>query len=324
MSIAQAATISPRRVGNGWSFAIGLALGSVLLAAAILKVRGDAFTPDAETTTFFTSRPIILAEAGIELALGAALIAGLWPRVIRKVAMAFFAVVFCVAATEAIQRKASCGCFGQLVVPPWVTALGDAAALAALWFCPPRDAALTSTRRLMSGIGLLLAIVGICLGIEVRRPHFVTLGRLDGDVPGQSLGTAGASVDLRPSQWVGNRFPLAAHIAVVGPQLMQGRWIVLLVHHDCAHCLAAIDMFEAESINAISKPGAPGLVVIELPPYSDPDAKLVHPPTVLGALDESRDWYAPTPVALLLENGIVKAESETNEAGEPDSKWWGR
>jgi hypothetical protein len=42
----------------------------------------------------------------------------------------------------------------------------------------------------------------------------------------------------------------ADHILVdhvdVGSQLKSGRWIVLLVHHDCDHCAAAVPKYVAE------------------------------------------------------------------------------
>ena len=86
---------------------------------------------------------------------------------------------------------------------------------------------------------------------------------------------------------------------------------MLLVHHDCDHCAAAVPQYVAE-YGGGGGSGAGGgeerLAVIEMPPFGDagdpPPWEL--PSTVLsGRLDQTRDWFATTPVVLLIKDGIV-------------------
>jgi hypothetical protein len=61
---------------------------------------------------------------------------------------------------------------------------------------------------------------------------------------GQTFGNPGELVVLEPEKWAGQYFSLVDHIDV-GSQLLTGQWIVLLVHHDCDHCAAAVPRYVA-------------------------------------------------------------------------------
>jgi hypothetical protein len=43
-----------------------------------------------------------------------------------------------------------------------------------------------------------------------------------------------------------------------------------------------------------------------------------------GKLDTSRDWFATTPVAVLLKDGVVQAALDGREAATPQAAWWGK
>jgi len=65
------------------------------------------------------------------------------------------------------------------------------------------------------------------------------------------------------------------------------------------------------------------LAVVEMPPYAG-SSESVRWSTSIGLftkLDASRDWFATTPVAILLKDGIVRAAIDGDRAGTPDPSW---
>jgi hypothetical protein len=151
---------------------------------------------------------------------------------------------------------------------------------------------------------------------------------------GQDFGKPGELVVLEPEKWTGEKFSLADHIDA-GSQLKTGQWIVLLVHHDCEHCATAVPRYIAAFGTSAAfptsdpQPRAPDspparLAVIELPPFGDPadPPPWQLPPYVLsGRLDGSRDWFATTPVAIVVKDGIMISAKEADAAENPDPSW---
>ena len=186
--------------------------------------------------------------------------------------------------------------------------------------------------RLWIAGGLGIAWVGIVGGIWLTRP---VVAVTTSSVAAQDFGKPGELVVLEPEKWAGQKFSLADHIDI-GSQLNSGRWIVLLVHHDCDHCAAAVPRYVAEYGGPLSPPAynlrpptpdllpPPHLAVIEMPPFADagdpPPWQL--PPTVLsGRLDGTRDWFATTPVVLGIRDGIVISGKDGDAAEIPDPAW---
>jgi hypothetical protein len=145
---------------------------------------------------------------------------------------------------------------------------------------------------------------------------------------GQEFGKVGELVVLEPEKWAGQKFSLVEHILAdhidVGSQLKSGQWIVLLVHHDCDHCAAAVPKYVAV-VGGQKENANPRLAVIEMPPFgeaSDPAPWQLPPNILAGRLDQSRDWFATTPVAVLLKDGIVISAKEADAAENPDPPIW--
>jgi hypothetical protein len=108
-------------------------------------------------------------------------------------------------------------------------------------------------------------------------------------------------VVLEPKEWVGRRFPLARHIHGI-ESLDEGAWTVLLYHHNCPQCEAALDALVQGPHRASGR-----IALVELPPYSPRTAPQLAgcASCQAGRLDEARDWFAQTPVTLYLVNGTV-------------------
>jgi hypothetical protein len=273
-----------------------------LFCAAILKTYSDHLSN--------RFAPVRSIEEIIEDILGAALLFSVWPSRTRVAGIVFFALAFSFAVVEFLHHKSSCGCFGRVPVPPWATASFDALAVAALVVSQPVQVKTSKPRLIFAG-AILIASVGVCAAMELTRPPVVHLADTD------TLGAPGSLVVLEPEKWIGQPFPIADHIDIAS-QLAHGRWIVLLVHHDCDHCLAAIARYQSADL------GSARLAIIEMPPYADADQKLADAPALLGRVDTQRDWFASTPVALMLEDGKVIHSAESDTAENPNPAWWAK
>jgi hypothetical protein len=96
----------------------------------------------------------------------------------------------------------------------------------------------------------------------------------------------------------------------------------MLVHHDCDECIASVPKYEAM---AAGHRGAK-LAIIEMPPYAGAGEELPITADVAltGKLDTTRDWFATTPVAILLKDGVVQAALDGERASTPERAWWGK
>jgi uncharacterized membrane protein YoaK (UPF0700 family) len=275
-------------------------LGMVLLSAGMLKMYSIYIPLSTDKAPYLTA-VFVNIELGAELLLGTILLAGIWPKAAIRIALAFFVTAGCVAMSEAFRRLPSCGCFGRVPVPPAATASFDLFAVGVLAFSSAPPSSHTRWRMIVAG-GILMAIIGTGTVLVGLRPRVI---ELTGNGDQQGIGLPGSLVVFEPMDWLGKPLPIASHINI-GSQIAHGRWLILLVHHDCEDCRAAIARFQAMGTSA------PPLAVIEMPPYADAGEKLVDAPTILGRLDTSHDWFATTPVALRLEDGTVRQAAEGN------------
>lgn len=292
-----------------------LMLGIILVTAATLKSQSATIGESSVASGLFDNPTVLWAAIAAECILGTALMVRLWPRVVRWIAVATFGAFFCVALYKFLHHETTCGCFGAVRVHPGYTAGFDLAVVVAMLFTrPPADVPVTA-RRIAVGIGVL-AMSGIAIALASRwHPQTVTLGAMPSITTSQPdpFGAAGSLVVLEPEKWVGGTFPLFGHIDL-GARLLSGRWTVLLVHHDCDHCIAAVGRYSAGvggvggSGSGVGSSAQAGLAVIEMPPFADAGEPMpwVLPPSVLsGRLDTTRDWFATTPVILELQDGKV-------------------
>ena len=114
---------------------------------------------------------------------------------------------------------------------------------------------------------------------------------------------------LEPHKWLGHRLPVLKHIRI-GKQLAHGRWVVMFYHADCDVCRHTIPVYEALAMQDAFG-GGPRVAFVRVPseePPGPPPAGLFHTHLALhGALDESHEWFAATPMAAELSNGRVIA-----------------
>ncbi len=284
--------------------AVRVVLGLILLAAAGLKAHQLATGPTAEAG-LLTSRWFLVAAVESEIVLGLCLLSGVLARTVWLVALGCFAVFACVSFSKGLAGEASCGCFGTVKVNPWYTFALDAAAVAALLRWRPsfsqgsepsgeRPAAV----RLAAFASVWLA-VGLPIGWLAGRfePTIVTD---EGEILGESQ-----IVVLEPERWLGMRFPLLPHIDI-GSRLAEGRWIVLLYHHDCPECRRVFPEYERVA-RLTRDAGRPQVALVEVPPFrSERDWRAIAG-VQRGRLSDAKDWFVQTPTEILLDRGIVTA-----------------
>ena len=284
---------------------VRIVLGLVLLTAAALKGHQLATEPVAETS-LFTSRWFLIGVVEFELFFGLWLLAGLYPRSTWTTALLCFGGFACVSLYKALSGEATCGCFGKVPVNPWYTFTLDALAVAALlrwqpahgrWRVAPdsRSLCLQVVR-----VGTVWLLVSIPAAVAMGSYQAATLGET-GDIFGDS-----GFVVLEPETWSGKRFPLRDHIDI-GGQLTEGKWIVLLYHHDCPHCKDAVPEYVRLAQDIAVRPNSPRVALIEMPPYASPDDDLVSrdSPCVFGRLSDAKEWFVATPVCVAIEKGRV-------------------
>lgn len=276
-------------------------LGLVLLAASILKAHELATGTVAEDG-LLTSRWFRITLVELELALGLWLFSGSYPKQARLAALVVFAGFCLVSLYQALTGAASCGCFGKLHINPWNTLLFDLLAVSVLWRWNPRMAGehllgggrSHSFRIVAFGLLFLLAGIPAALAMSSYRPALLSAqGEIVGDGP---------DILLEPETWAGRRFPLLTHIDI-GEQLANGKWLVMIYHHDCPRCREAIRRLQTRSNRRQE-----GVALIELPPYeTSPFTTLsvTGRRWRLGRLSGERQWFVETPVFIELENGWV-------------------
>ena len=110
------------------------------------------------------------------------------------------------------------------------------------------------------------------------------------------LTSLGDLVVLEPTQWVGQKLPVADAIDI---DLSHGDWIVLLHRHDCAVCQEVVSQYEQQAV------AGKKIALIEVPPYGDFKGR--EKACRYGRLKGIHEWIVQTPVELKLQNGIVTA-----------------
>jgi len=297
---------------------VRILLGLVLLTAAALKGYQLATEPVAETS-LFSSRWFLIGVVEFELFFGLWLLAGLYPRSTWATALLCFGGFACVSLYKALSGEASCGCFGKVPVNPWYTFTLDALAVAALCRWQPTNLpnSSLSSSRLSQSLGVRAVGVTV-LWILIGAPTVLAMGRYEPAMlseDGAILGD-GSLVILEPEKWTGERFPLLPYIEdypvrlapgerLLRERLAEGRWIVVLYHHDCPECRASIPKYEKLARRTTADPTEPRVAMIEVPPYSVRDSLKLSPdvPYSLGRLNNQIEWFVETPVALQIADG---------------------
>jgi thiol-disulfide isomerase/thioredoxin len=232
------------------------------------------------------------------LALGIWLLSGLFKRAAWLAAVACFSLFCCVTLYKGLTGAASCGCFGNVHVNPWVTlfAIDLPAVLALLLFRPKIE-----TRDILNVMHWLQprpTLAQFCIvflaglsAIAVSSPVLL--------LNEPKLATSQYEV-LEPETWVGKELPIIDHIDI-GEKLKTGNWLIMLYHYDCPNCAEAIPKIEQMAKELQGNEDVLRFALVEVPPYGPAETDTVSPNTtcVLGKLDTSMQWFVTTPALIL-------------------------
>jgi hypothetical protein len=298
-------------------------LGLLLLGSAALKIQWHTHTPLQLQASWFDTSGIAFPASAFELCLGGLLLVGAWSPVVRWVSISTFGVFVCVALVEALGGSKSCGCFGgSMHISPWVMAVFDSLCITLLLRCKAEihSGVLFGLGKLGSTLVLAMITAAITTAAvwATHRPPVVVAQSSPIHADLDPFGIPSSLVLLDPEKLAGKPFLLSSHLNL-GAKLQVGSWIVLLVHHDCDECAIAVPKYQA-----ISTGRARRLAIVEMPPYATPEepAPWLMTTGVFGKLDTTRDWFAATPVALLVKDGVVQAAVDGEAAATPNLSWW--
>ena len=261
-----------------------------------------------------------LASAGMavviaaELGLAAWLTLGWHQRWAVRTAEIAFITFALVAAWLWGSGATSCGCFGALEVPPWVTLLVDLSlAIGLRWWrsdeptaATPRPTRLARFRATSVAVAGLLAVV-----LVLRGPLTVAVIPLPTDQ--SSVSTTIPSPTTTPA---GSATVAAAagDLTVAGTtvDLTHGEWMVVRFRNDCEHCQETVPMVVA-SLSSRPVEDSMRWAFLDVT-----DSESTYPPLVTAdtlppgaALVRKPDLWAETPRFLRMRDGQVISSSET-------------
>ena len=162
-------------------------LGVLLLLAAGLKMHGAAFDP-VRPTGLLALPAVRFGIILIEIVLGLWFLSGLQRAQAWLVAIGIFTLFALVSARQGWIGEASCGCFGNVVVSPWLAFAIDLTALALLLMVKPSRAdlvaALPTIRRFAPAalVGLFALVVATGYAIWAYGSLASTLAHLRGEL----------------------------------------------------------------------------------------------------------------------------------------------
>jgi hypothetical protein len=286
--------------------------GLTLLCSAVLKVwqmiQSPVLPPPPMGVPDFD-----FVLIGMEMFLGLWLLSGALAGSARLAAILCFIVFGSYAFYEALSGKADCGCFGQVKVNPWFTAMSDVAiVLALVLLAKPAAKSTTPASRWTSRKWPVVVALGLGLaaGIASATLH----PRLAVAANGLSTADSGKFVILEPHKWIGHRLPVLGHIvarhggANFAGKLGHGLWIVLFYHANCGECQKTIPVYERFAQRQVAHKAATGVAFVRVPSDFEaavPKKSFDSDVALQGTLDSSRHWFVTTPAAMELNNGIV-------------------
>jgi len=284
-------------------------LGLLLLTGAVLKGYELLTTPTANTD-IWSNRYFLIFVVEFELSLGIWLLSGLFKRAAWLVTLGCFSLFCCITLYKGLTGAASCGCFGNVHVNPWITlfVIDLPAVLLLMIFRPNLE-----KHRILNILHWLepmpkFAVFGIVFligltSVAVSSPVLIL------NEPETATSTYEV---LEPSKWIGKELPILGHIDIAN-QLKNGNWLAVLYHHDCPDCQKAINQLERLTANFSSNEAFLRIALIEVPPYKviNNDSINKNSPCIIGKLDFTKKWFVTTPVIVLLSNhSVVKVWQE--------------
>ena len=289
-----------------WGAAVGhqvtrVVVAGVLLAASLLK-----FWSIGEAGSWLAAGNALTATlATMELVAGVVLLVRRPGTVLWTMYTVGFVWFACISGYHAWNGAPTCGCFGNMSVPPAWTLVLDLAIVAALLAFPPAGFAIAASGPPVAwsrGLACVFALSSLALG--------------GGAIAGLGFGPAekelapgvmekGDQIVLMPAKWVGHPLPLLDLLGSAGEVLRTGEWEVWIIDSNCSHCKEVIRRRIEE--RTISKPIS-FLAVVLQDSLSSVDgwfAQSIPPDAIFAPLPEKR-LISSVPACLWCEDSVVR------------------
>lgn len=208
----------------------------------------------------------------------------------------------------------SCGCFGAVQIPPWVTLVTDLFFLLSLVFMARGVPALAMPRSIPTwrviavGIWSVIA-VALAFGLTAQTGPATTP---DGQAENQVANAGPTEGYYLPdyTAWQGQAFldlDMAKWIHGLPEDLDQGQRYLLFYRKDCEHCHELMEFFFADELplptTAVAVPERAGFPTGSVQPFVCGNCSLAELPAGV-------DWFMQTPVLVKLTEGVVECAAE--------------
>jgi len=277
-------------------------LGILLLTAAVLK-GWQLLTEPVANNDIWSYRPFLILTVEFELALGLWLLSGLFKKAAWLISIGCFSLFSIITLYKGLTGAESCGCFGSVQVNPWITLFAiDLPALIALAIFRPDPKPAPDVKsgdsqiKPISTFSSLISVTTCLLIILSATTTILALNQ-------PSKATTTYEV-LEPQTWIGKPLPILDHIDI-GQQLQTGNWLLLLYHHDCPECIAAIAKYKEMAGDLAGNNDFLQIALIEVPPYG-PSLANNLPNCAIGKLPDTKEWFITTPATVLLDGSMVR------------------
>lgn len=241
------------------------------------------------------------------------------PRLARPIGLFLLGIFLPVLIGDLMLGASSCGCFGAVAVPPWVTLVIDGGLFAGLWYFGGKDASLRVAKTLPT-LAVVVAGLWVVLSFVVG---FAVGGTGNGnDAPNES-GTS--KVVEAPADgfylpqfdaWIDRQWSeveVSAWFEGSVPGRRQGVEYVLFYRKDCEHCHELMEAWFSGELFAptvaVAVPERNGFPTENIQSLACPECSLAELPAGV-------DWFFQTPVLVRLEDGVVRCAAEVT-ADEP-------
>jgi len=272
------------------------------LPAALVKWLGGNGTDLRFVLEFSIAAELIVVGAMV-LVPGLARIAGI-------VMLGFFLPVL---IGDVALGASSCGCFGAVQIPPWVTLVTDFFFLFSLVYIARGVPALKTPRSLPTWQVVLLGLWSV-LSVAVAF-GMTSSGGSDNKVDGQATEVAAAGPvegyylpDY--AAWQGRPFlelDMATWILGLPEDLEQGQQYMFFYRKDCEHCHELMEVFFSAELplptTAVAVPERTGFPTVGVQSFVCGSCRLAELPAGF-------DWFMQTPVLVKLTDGVVECAAE--------------
>jgi hypothetical protein len=314
--------------------------GLVLIAASILKIHEMLVVciPSWQEHGIWESYEFTLLQIPMELCLGVWLVSGLF----RKAAwtagtLAYFGFIF-VTLYKGVIGAASCGCFGQIHVNPWITlGLIDVPMFIILLMNRPGDEykllpppwpniwhalifAAPIFGVLIFAAPAMVAFKPVCIKPDEAVKPVFPIKHTNPVEPNKTAEIKPLpKPDTKPTTTQQADLWSWLQYIDIADQLKEGVVVILMYHHDCPTCATMVPKYDAY-YHKMQKLGDNSMKIafVAAPPYGDKGPVPADTVCLRGKLSESQKWAITSPYVVALIDGQLTKTWKQGTAPEPD------